>query len=217
MINPAAFIFDLDGVLIDSEPLHERAQRIVFAEYDLVVPEDAYPTFKGKTEEAVFDFIVDTYGDDRHQADFLIEQKHRVYEDLFGELQPVPGAVDFVRHLARLGYPLGLATSAIAANQQRAVRMLGLDNTFDTILTADDVTHAKPHPEPYTRSAAALGLTPSACLVIEDTDLGIQSATRAGCRVVGITTTFEAEKLSHAGANLVVDSFAELADRLGFD
>ncbi len=209
-----AVIFDMDGVLIDSEPLHERAQKIVFAENSLDVPEGILGTFKGQTEEDVFEFIVREYGHGGLDPANLVRQKHEVYRSLMPELRPVDGSVDFVRFLLESGLRLALTTSATRRDQEYALDILALGESFEVIVTADDVTRPKPHPEPYSITVQRMSLEPEMCLVIEDSLNGVRSALRAGCRVVGLSTSFDKAALSAEGAHHVVDSFEQLSRQI---
>ena len=98
----------------------------------------------------------------------LIVLKNRIYGDLLDRLQPVNGALAFIERLAHGGIVLGLTTSSLPENQRRAFDKFDLHRYFDAVVTAADVTHAKPHPEPYVTTAQRLGVTPARCLVIED-------------------------------------------------
>ncbi|MBT8400741.1 MAG: HAD family phosphatase [Rhodothermia bacterium] len=205
-----AVIFDMDGVLIDSEPLHERAQKVVFADNALNVPDGILATFKGQREEDVFEFIVREYGRDGMDPADLVRQKHAAYRSLMPELRPIDGSVDFVRSLQESGFRLALTTSAARHDQEFALDMLGLGDPFEVIVTAEDVTRPKPHPEPYSITVQRMSLEPNACLVIEDSLNGVRSALDAGCEVVGLLTSFERAALAAEGAHYVVDSFEQL-------
>ncbi len=208
-----AVIFDMDGVLIDSEPLHERAQKIVFAANSLEVPDDVLGTFKGQTEEDVFEFIVREFGHDGLDPVDLVRQKHETYRSLMPELRPVTGSADFVRFLQESDYRLALTTSATRHDQQYALKTLGLDQLFEVIVTAEDVTRPKPHPEPYMTTVERMALEPGVCLVIEDSLNGVRSALEAGCAVAGLTTSFSRSALLQQGAEIVVDTLNELRER----
>jgi beta-phosphoglucomutase-like phosphatase (HAD superfamily) len=106
---------------------------------------------------------------------------------------------------------LALTTSATRRDQEQIFQRFNLGRWFDAVVTAEDIRRAKPDPEPYLKTAAKVGLDPSLCLVVEDSTHGIRAAKRAGCWAVGLTTAFTAEELRRAGADAVVDSFAELA------
>ena len=209
-----AIIFDLDGVIIDSEALHEEAGRRAMSQYALnAVPVD-FDAFKGKTEQDVFGYVVEVNEADHVDVDELIALKQRLYGDLIDRLQPVDGALAFIERLAQAGLTMGLTTSSVPENQQRAFDKFDLYQYFDTVITAADVTHPKPHPEPYLTTAQRLGVDPAYCLVIEDSTHGVDSARQAGCQVAGITTSFSKEALAEAGVEVVVDHFDELAQHL---
>ncbi len=214
MIDFTAVIFDLDGVIVDSEPLHERAQRVVFGRYGIDVPAAFFQQFKGQTEEDVFEFAVRAFSMDHVSAADLVVQKHRVYETLIDDVEPVAGALPFIERLARRGVPLGLTTSATPENQRRVFDLFDLHGYFAAVVTVADVTRAKPHPEPYLTTAARLGVLPERCLVLEDSAHGVLAARRAGCSVAAVTTSFGAAQLAEAGAHLTFDRFEELARRL---
>lgn len=207
-----AILFDLDGVIVNSEPLHDRARWDVLAHYGIDVPPEADATFKGKTTEEVFAHIARMYADGRIGAEELIAQKQDRYRTMAAEaLEPIPGALAFIKRLARLDVRLGLTTSATKVNQRLAFDRFGLDAYFGAVVTAEDITRGKPDPEPYRLAAERLGVAPARCLVIEDSVAGIQSAKGAGCTAAGLTTSFSAPELLEAGADVVVADFEELA------
>lgn len=214
MLDFDAVIFDLDGVLIDSEPLHERAKQVVVDAHGLEVPTEAFEAFLGKTDRDIFTYIVDTYGDGTADVEALIDAKQAAYRDLIGELTMVDGARAFLEAVAAR-YPTALATSAVRRNQELAFERFDLMPFFEAVVVAEDLTHHKPHPEPYLTAAAGLARPPERCLVLEDSVNGIRSARAAGCTAVGLTTSFPADALREAGAHHVADSFAALADLFG--
>lgn len=208
-------IFDLDGVLIDSEPIHAAAKRRVFEERGIEVPESVYDEFKGQTDEQVLRYVAENYGgDDAVSVETLIEEKREAFWDLLGARQvPMDGAEGFVEAAARR-CPVGLCTSASPHTRELAFDPLGWGEHFAASVTAADVTHPKPDPEPYRLAAERLGAAPERCLVIEDSLSGVRAARAAGCRVAALTTSMERPQLEEAGAHLVAESFAELAERL---
>lgn len=208
-----ALLFDMDGVVIDSEPIHEEAQRIIFREHDLPVPESVFPSFKGMTEVKVFERIVSEFGSERHNVAALVEAKETTFRSLLSDLELVPGVLDMIRR-SRDRYRMALTTSSARSNQRFAFEKFDLDPYFEVVVTAEDIEHPKPHPQPYQTTADRMGLDPSVCLVLEDSLHGVRSAQRAGCRVAGITTSFSAKELSEAGAHLTFDTYDELEERL---
>ncbi len=204
----------MDGVIIDSEPIHDRSHRIVFGRHDLAVPAEAYPSFKGIPERKLFERVVSEFGSDEHDVDTLTVSKEETFLSLMPEMRLIPGARDFIRR-AQAQRRLALTTSATRRYQRFAFDRFDLDPFFEVVVTAEDIRRHKPHPEPYLETTRRLELAPETCLVIEDSINGVQSARQAGCRVTGMTTSFPAEALSEAGAHFTVDTFRELADYLG--
>lgn len=208
-----ALLFDMDGVVIDSEPIHEEAQRIIFRKHDLAVPESEYQSFKGMTERKVFERIVSEFGTDRHDVELLVVAKEETFRSLLVDLELIPGALDFIRG-AKDRYRLALTTSSARVNQEFAFEKFGLGSYFDVVVTAEDIEYPKPHPQPYSATSERLGLPPDACLVIEDSVHGVRSARGAGCMVAGMTTSFDASQLEEAGAHFTIDTYRELSERL---
>ncbi|PSQ81962.1 MAG: hydrolase [Bacteroidetes bacterium QS_8_68_15] len=209
-----AVIFDLDGVLIDSEPLHEEAKRRVFDHFGITVPEAVYDEFKGRTDAEVLEHVADHHTDDDVSAQDLIERKREEFWNLLDGLVPMDGAEAFVE-TAAARYRVGLCTSASQHTRELAFDPLGWEEHFETFVTAEDVARSKPDPEPYRLTAEKLGVTPERCLVVEDSLSGVRSARAAGCRVAALTTSMPEEPLREAGAHVVADRFAALAERLG--
>lgn len=212
----AAIIFDMDGVIIDSEPIHDRSHRIVFGLHDLAVPDEAYPSFKGVPERTLLERVVSEFGSDEHDVDTLTVSKEETFMSLLPEMRPIPGALDFIRR-AHAQRRLALTTSATRRYQRFAFDRFDLDPFFEVVVTAEDIRRHKPHPEPYLETVRRLGLAAETCLVIEDSVNGVRSAHQAGCRVAGITTSFPPDALLEAGAYRTVDAFGELADCLGME
>jgi beta-phosphoglucomutase len=207
--SPSALIFDMDGVLIDSEPLHKRAKEETFRRFGIVVPESVYDSYKGRSDAIVMQEILAEKGASAEMIASALRLKHEIFEASEHELQPVPGAIDFLKW-AKPRYRLALATSATPRNRAAMLEMLGVAGFFETIVDAGQFQRPKPDPEVFLIALHKLELTPAECWVIEDTVNGVQAAKSAGCAAVAITTTFDRAVLSNAGADLVVDSFAEL-------
>jgi len=210
----AAIVFDMDGVVIDSEPIHDRSHRIIFGLHDLPVPAEAYPSFKGIPERKLFERVVSEFGSDEHDVDTLTVSKEETFLSLMPDMRLISGVLDFIRR-AKGQRRLALTTSATSRYQRFAFDRFDLDDFFEVVVTAEDIRRHKPDPEPYLETTKRLGLATEACLVIEDSVNGVRSAHRAGCHVAGITTSFAAGELEEAGAHIVVDTFGELAEWLG--
>jgi HAD superfamily hydrolase (TIGR01509 family) len=202
-------IFDMDGVLIDSEPLHKRAKELAFGEFGIVLSESVYDSYKGRPDATMLPEILRAKGWSTEKIQELSRRKRQIYEEIEHELQAVEGAVDFVRW-AGSRYRIALATSATARNRAATFRLLGIGDLFHAVVDASGHQRPKPDPEVFLIALDKLQLKADECWIIEDSVNGLRAAKAAGCFAVAITTTFDRELLSAAGADTVVDSFAEL-------
>jgi HAD superfamily hydrolase (TIGR01509 family) len=216
VLSVQAIIFDLDGVIIDSEPLHAEALRRAGRALGFEVTPDMDERFRGITEAVEIDYLVAQHTHLGLTYDQVAAAKRTAYDGLFDQLTLVDGVDSFIRRCCTLGLPLGLATSAHAHNQQRAFIRFGLSPYFQAVVTGDDVVNSKPHPEPYLKAAQRLAVAPANCLVIEDSLNGVRSGKAAGCLVAGLTTTTLHADLLAAGADVVVDRYVELGRWLGW-
>jgi len=205
---PLALIFDMDGVLVDSEPQHKRAKEMAFQKFGIVLPESVYDSYKGRPDATVLGEILEERGLS-HRLPEALRLKHQFFESIEHGVRAVPGAVEFVLW-AKSRYRMALATSATPRNRTKALSLLGIADYFEVVIDADGFQHPKPDPEIFLTAMKGLHLSATECWVIEDSVNGLRAAKAAGCAAVAITTTFDANVLSAAGADVVVDSFAEL-------
>ena len=201
----------MDGVVIDSEPLHERAGRMAFAHYNLEIDDEIFEAFKGKTDRGIVTYVLDQNGTPAVGIDEVLQMKRQNYASLIDDLQPVQGVLNFLASVAEK-YRMALTTSASRRNKELAFQKFNLHKFFEVVITSNDITNPKPHPEPYLVTLEQLDLPADVCVVIEDSTNGVKSAVAAGCTVVGITTSFDQEALKAAGAHVVVDSYDQLND-----
>jgi len=199
----------MDGVLIDSEPLHKRAKQRAFEEHGIILPEEVYDSYKGRPDATMLPEILGPRGWSAETIDDFSRRKRQFYEEIEHELRAVPGAVDFVRWAASR-YKLALATSSTQRNREATMRLLGIGDQFHAAVDASGHTRPKPEPEVFLIAMQMLEDGPADCWIIEDSVNGIKAAKAAGAVAVGITTTFGRDVLSMAGADMVVDSFNEL-------
>jgi beta-phosphoglucomutase len=211
----AAIVFDFDGVLVDSEPLHLRAYQEVFEPLGLSLPrEEYYASYLGYDDAGLFRAVAAAREwplDDRQLAT-LIDDKRRIYDDLLagGDIM-YPGAAECVARLAA-GWPLGIASGAARPEIESVLRARKLDAYFRFIVASGETPQSKPAPDPYRRAAALHGHPPQACLAIEDSRWGIESAKAAGLACIGITHTYPVAELLDADA--IISSLAEFTPEL---
>jgi sugar-phosphatase len=200
----AAVLFDLDGVLVDSLRVVERAWRRWARERGLPADE-VLAVVHGRTAREVVALFT-PHLDPAEQALLVggYETEHR------GELALLPGARECVG-IARTG-PWAVVTSGTRELATARLTAVGLPVPH-TLVTADDVTFGKPDPEPYLRAAAALGVSAGDCVVVEDAPMGVLAGKRAGMTVLGVTTTHAAAALGQA--DLVFPGMADVGGWLG--
>jgi HAD superfamily hydrolase (TIGR01509 family) len=208
MTPDAAAIFDMDGVLVESGGFHRAAWRALLRELGAEPPGgDFWRLTIGRPVEEALPILLG-----RRLSAHEIRRYSRRRTDLYhqladGRLEPVAGAVDFVRALTRRNVPRALATSASGWSVAVVLGGLGLASHFPVVVTADDVERGKPDPEVYLTAASRLGVPPRACVVFEDSLVGVEAARRAGMRPIGLTTAHTEAELRRAGAVLILGDF----------
>lgn len=202
-----AALFDLDGVLIDSETLYTQFWKRVGERHHLPSPTFAYD-IKGTT---LNDILTTHFPDPNVRAD--VDRLLHYFENEI--VYPVfPGALEFVDALRAAGLKTVIVTSSDSKKMGFLFRQHpDFPTHFDAIVTACDVTHSKPHPEPYLVGALKAGVKPSECLVFEDSYQGLESGRRAGCKVIGISTTNPASEV-RLRSDVEAPSLASLQSRI---
>jgi beta-phosphoglucomutase family hydrolase len=208
----AGFIFDMDGVLIDSMPVHVQAWLQILAERGVrPSPEEFLRSTGGKTNGQI---LREVFGPDFADAAIAAcaERKERLYRSLCRtRLAPVPGAMPFLDQTRRLGIRMAVATSAEQANRDFVLGGLGLRDYFGAVVGGEEVRRGKPDPEAFLTAATRLDVPPARCLVFEDALAGIQAASRAGMRAVALATTLDAAEFRNLPHVVqVADNFSAL-------
>jgi beta-phosphoglucomutase len=201
-------VFDLDGVLIHSTDCHRTAFEEVLRPFGIA--DFDYSCYAGWRTKEVMAAELNRCNlpVDAETIRDLAERKTQLARQKLSELNPVPA--DCVEVLARLAetYQLALASSGSGGSVQGFLNANSCHKYFRSVLSGDDIVHAKPAPEIYLKSFAALELAPADCIVIEDAVAGIVAARNAGSSAIGITGTFSAETLLAAGASHVVENLS---------
>jgi HAD superfamily hydrolase (TIGR01509 family) len=209
-------VFDMDGVLCDSEPfICEAAMRMFRERHGITVAAEDFVPFVGAGENRYLGGVAEKHG----VALDLESDKRRTYEIYLeiirGRLQPLPGVRGFIDACRRGGARLAVATSADEVKMRGNLREIGLPaELFDVTVNGLEVVHKKPHPEIFLTAIERLGLVPGECLVVEDAPNGIQAAKAAGATCLGLTTSFSAERLRAAGADWTAPDLAEVPEEV---
>ncbi|MCA1686827.1 MAG: HAD-IA family hydrolase, partial [Planctomycetia bacterium] len=184
-------IFDMDGVLVMSEPLLARAASRMFAEKGYTVRHEEFHPFIGMGEDRYLGGVAEARGipidPERDKA-----RTYALYLDAIkGSLKALPGVADFVAGCRRRGLKIAVASSADEVKVLGNLNEIGLPpSTFDAVVDGSQVAKKKPAPDIFLAACRRLGLDPSACLVVEDAVAGVAAARAAGCRCLAVTTSF---------------------------
>lgn len=215
-----AIIFDCDGVLVDSEPLHFAAfKKSLGAEGDSLSEEMYKERYLALDDRGAFQKIFEDKGTPLEPARLadLMDAKMKIYDELVRTegLLPYPAVPEFIMAVAQR-YPLAVASGSRRHELELALETAGIRPHFEAVISADDVENGKPHPESYLKALDALNRTgqrptairPEECVVIEDSKQGITSAHAAGMKCIAVATSFPSFEL--AVADLVVPNLASL-------
>lgn len=216
-----AVVFDMDGVLVDSEKLINAASIAMFKEKGLVVQPDDFLPFVGAGEDRYIGGVAERYG-------FPLDgpaAKKRTYE-IYLELAPThlkvfPGVLDLLQKLRQAGLLIAVASSADEIKVRANLQVIGLPLDFwDRIVVGEDAQRKKPAPDGFLFAAEKLGVSPSECVVVEDAVNGVQAAKAAGMRCVAVATSFPAERLVEADvvrATIAEVTLSDLAPQIRED
>ncbi|MEB3330734.1 MAG: HAD family phosphatase [Candidatus Sericytochromatia bacterium] len=207
----AAVLFDMDGVVVDTMPLHRTVWRRFAAARGIHRTEEELRPLDGRRATDIIALLFDEQ--DPVRAAELAEAREALYREMLmgASLRAIPGAEAYLARLRARGVPRILATSATLENVDQVLGPLGLRAAFDGVVTAADVARGKPAPDVYHRAAALAGVPPNRCLVVEDAVPGIEAARAAGSLCLGLATSLAPEALLAAGARWVAPDLQALA------
>lgn len=202
-----AFIFDMDGVLVDSNPTHKIALKQFCKEHGHDLSEsDLREKIYGRTNR---DWLLNLFGKlDEETIKRYAYEKEALFRELYTDIKPLNGLISFLEKMDAMNIPRAIATSAPRANVDFTIEKTHIGRFFNVILDDSHVTEGKPNPQVYLKTAAALGFDPAKCVVFEDSLSGVKSGKNAGCKVVGLTTTHTPEELSET--DFLLADFSEL-------
>jgi len=207
--RPEAVLFDFDGILVDSEPMHYRAFIEILDPLGMGFPWKEYvETYMGYDDRDAFREAFRAKGIDLDDANLgkLVAAKSEAFlRGLSAGVTTYPGAVPLIETLSAAGFPLALCSGALRSDIDPILAQLGVARRFDVIVSADDVRRSKPDPESYALAFArlserhpALLTAPEMSVAVEDTPAGIRSAKGAGLRALAVTNSYGAEELAEA-------------------
>jgi HAD superfamily hydrolase (TIGR01509 family) len=210
MTKIKAVLFDQDGVILDSEDMHYKAERTVFERNGIIFPEEEHKKFQGRNIRDIINVAIKGQNVKKTPEELVKEKRVLWQEVARQELNVFPGFYELIA-LLKTRYKVALTTSAgrITRNFVESI-IPEQKGIFDVEVTGDEVKNTKPDPEPYLLTASRLKLKPEECLVIEDAPNGIISAKKAGMKVIAITNSLERERLEKEHPDLIIDALKEI-------
>ena len=213
-----AVIFDFDGVISDSEPCHFAAYNKVLADFGIQISkQEYYAEYLGFTDYELFEDIKKRYKTDFKgiSIEQLVEQKAEVFQELIRQTDHlIDGIAELIGELKKNNIKIAINSGAIAADIKIMLAGSAIENSFDVIVSADDITKGKPDPEGYLLTLEKLNaisdspISAKQCVVIEDSRWGIISAKKAGMHVIAVTNSYSAKELKDA--EMIINSVRQL-------
>lgn len=208
-----AVIFDLDGLMVDSEPLAKQAWRALLARYGHVLDAETMGATYGLRPQDSARLIHERYDLPLSAEEVSKAQSALFWEQIEEGLKPMPGINELLAAVDARGLPRAVATASGRAYAPLALRAAGIADGFQALITGQDVAHGKPAPDIFLAAAHALDVAPTACMALEDSALGIQSARTAGMLAVAVPNQMTA-KLDFTPAHRVMPSLAAVLEAL---
>lgn len=210
-----AVIFDMDGVIVDSEPIHAQHLEDFLLTIGVNQPELLQVSLKGVSARDTSAILIETFSLE-YEVEELVTLSRQAYMDHLNSLEEIPsipGAVMFIKYLAKSGYRLALASSASPMRINMFLTKLGIKSYFSVITSGDDVERSKPAPDIFLLTARRLGIQPGDCVVVEDAQNGVRAAKDAGMKCIAYGgSAHNTDDL--LAADLVVKDFVALVKAL---
>jgi beta-phosphoglucomutase len=204
MPKPAAILWDLDGVIVDSGEWHYAAYVKVLAKRGVELTRERY--YSSLFGRRNWDILRDVLGDlPKEEIEKVAREKERTFRELVrGHIEPLPGAKELLQRAHDAALKQSIVSSTPRENIELIVETLGVREWLDAIVGEEDSERGKPDPQPFTTAADHLNVPYERCVVIEDAPEGIEAGKHAGMRTIGVATTRPVERLAETGADLVV-------------
>ncbi|RZN84028.1 MAG: HAD family phosphatase [Winogradskyella sp.] len=207
-----AVLFDMDGVIVDTEPLHRKAYFKMFSDVDINVDEDLYASFTGQSTINICKRLVSHFSLS-YSPEYLVKQKRYHFKYLFEndkDLRLINGVLDLIKDYHANHMKLVVASSASMTNINRIFERFELNSYFIGKFSGADLKQSKPHPEIFIKAAAHTGFKKSECMVIEDSTNGIKAANAAGIFCVGFKSPHSSHQ-DYSMADITITDYKEIA------
>ncbi len=210
-----AVLFDMDGVLVDSEKIMLKSAIIALKQWGVNAKPEDFTPFIGAGEVSYLGGVSSLYGVPYDPE--MTPVSYKIYGELINSGEDniaFPWSADVVKYLKEQGYKLAVCTSADSMKLDFNLAALGLHDEFDALVTGDNIKRNKPNPDIYLKGAELVGVAPENCLVVEDAKNGILAAVAAGMMSLGVTSSFDADTLKEVGADFTASDTRVLKELL---
>jgi beta-phosphoglucomutase-like phosphatase (HAD superfamily) len=208
-----AVIFDLDGVIINSEHLYHKVNKITFKKLNINVSDEEYEKLIGKTGKDVWSSIKKKYNLS-HTVEELIKFENDGFIDLImsdkDNIKPIKGIIELIKDIDNHNIPMGLASSSIRRSIEAVINLFDIKKYFKTIITGEDVSNGKPNPEIFLKTANLLKVKPEKCIVIEDSYNGVKASKEANMMCLGYKNPSSGNQ-DLSLADFVTEDFSEIS------
>ncbi len=204
-------IFDLDGVVIDSEPLYQKVEIKLFGEYGIEIPDKDWKLFRGCTEEDFYTLSMERFQIQEDRETFMKKGRNYLFDEFDNSLEFNTGFIDLINRISGK-FKSGLVTASPASVFKYIDQKLNINQFFKHIITAEDTERSKPHPDPYLKMMDIMKIPPEDTIIIEDSIHGMNSAISAGGIVVGLTGSVPIEDMPNP--NIVIETLDELTEEI---
>jgi HAD superfamily hydrolase (TIGR01509 family) len=205
-----ALIFDMDGTLVHSDPVHLQAFAEILGPQGVVIDEEIYrSSIIGHTNESIFASLLPDHGVDEHEK--LADLKEAAFRRLALDLKPLDGLIDVLDWAEKNHLKLALVTNAPVLNATHMLDILGITERFQVKVTIEQVVRGKPDPLPYLTALERLGLKAEEAIAFEDSPSGMKAAKAAGLFSFGVLTGLSADEMREVGADLTIETFRDQA------
>ena len=213
-MNDFVVIFDMDGVIVNSEPLHQECEREIFRELDISLTQEEHDRFLGVSGSDMWKQVIDRF-DLKESVEYLVDIQNDCFIKKLEKSNPLPvikGVKDLIKCLSENQIVLMLASSSSQRVVNKVLTICHLKDYFKYIISGSDVLNSKPAPDIFLKAAKTGGVNPDHCIVIEDSDNGIEAARKAGMKVIGFLNGFNSEE-NVSEADMIVSDFSEISLR----
>ncbi len=204
-----AVIFDLDGVLVESEHLHIEAEKQTLLKYGVRISSEELHRYTGTTASFMFTELIKKYKLNTTFKKMFDEKEKILFNLLRDNVKPTQGVMQLLMKLKRENIKLAIASSSHKKLINHILKQMDVTEYFDFVVSSEDVAYGKPDPEIFLKAASGLNVDPDECLVIEDSKLGVEAAKKAGMKCVGYRNPHSGNQ-DLSEADIVIDNFSKL-------